>query len=708
MVEVDVDALADVRKDSDAFFSVAESLESTGSSEYFGASDWEETRATDVAGGNAAGTPLALPLGIDDMDSTDIVEPETQREEEQTAVDDPEAKAAPKEAGAVQADEKENAGPQASPAVDSPKKTPTSSTAGEIEEEPAMAMQDTPVDERKTTSGSKSLSKKLSKIRSSFGKSGKKGKGEESPLAAEGEKPLLNEGIAGSEEKKPVVETHPKKKSASVTKRIKKMLSKAESGQKETQGTGETGKEQVASGVSSTEEGAAEKTLEETTSDDKQEQRQEEKGVEGEFTNPLVTGAVAGEAAAETAAATILPEDVSEAPQDLTAPENAADSAAAGEEKMSEQASQKVPPLPIGQSLGRSSISDDGGLFSGASSAAAIAAELKPHVSPRPSSRGTPRNSPHGRMTPPSGRRTPPAKPTVDVTIEATDAEHVKVTLSPVGEAPSQSEKPAEQQLNFFQRMFSLGRKGQEAKEEEKQMLDKSDEQEKDVGYSLTNRNVERLCVELDAALAEQGIDYKKNFDKSLDDFDNVVDFFIAMEASFGADESAPGIRETLAQDLGENHPLVLEIQRKQTLDEIRAIDEHVKASIDTQEEKHSDKIFTENPEDYKTSAEYYQSMQATAKSLGISLVPALTEKLGKEHPLVTALAVEEDTPEEADATVELVSSGGAAKPELPVSQGGRLADEASNAGRSKSRIRIVRDETSEPGGLCGCYCLRA
>lgn len=44
-------------------------------------------------------------------------------------------------------------------------------------------------------------------------------------------------------------------------------------------------------------------------------------------------------------------------------------------------------------------------------------------------------------------------------------------------------------------------------------------------------------------------------------------------------------------------------------------------------------------PEEYKTTAEYYSSLEKKASDMGHSLLPSLTDKLGENHPIVKVLS---------------------------------------------------------------------
>jgi len=154
-------------------------------------------------------------------------------------------------------------------------------------------------------------------------------------------------------------------------------------------------------------------------------------------------------------------------------------------------------------------------------------------------------------------------------------------------------------------------------------------------GQSLMKDEVEELNDELSELLKGLGINPTMYINRPLDDFNSPADFYEDLTQRLEADEQEVDISETLATRLGDDHPLVVELRRREALADVRLLDGLIKEASGPEK---AAIIYKKVPAEFHTPFEYYKELQAGARVNGIDLVPLIEAKLGKTHPLPMAL----------------------------------------------------------------------
>lgn len=154
-------------------------------------------------------------------------------------------------------------------------------------------------------------------------------------------------------------------------------------------------------------------------------------------------------------------------------------------------------------------------------------------------------------------------------------------------------------------------------------------------GAGLTKDEVIELNGELEELLTALGLDSSRYFYRPLDEYRSPVDLYEEIGQKLDEDGQDVDLSETLATRLGDDHPLVVELRRREALGDVRVLDEFVKSGLGPE---NAEKVYKKTPNDFRTPLEYYSYLQDRAKENGLNLVPLIKAKLGAEHPLLKAL----------------------------------------------------------------------
>ncbi|CAD7698252.1 unnamed protein product, partial [Ostreobium quekettii] len=154
-------------------------------------------------------------------------------------------------------------------------------------------------------------------------------------------------------------------------------------------------------------------------------------------------------------------------------------------------------------------------------------------------------------------------------------------------------------------------------------------------GQALTKPEVGELNDELSELFTELGIDPTKYFNRPLDDFDSPADFYEELSGRLEGDTQDVDVTETLATRLGDDHPLVVELRRREALADVKVLDEYIKGELDPEK---AAIVYKKVPDEFRTPLDYYKELQGVAQAHEMDLVPIIEAKLGKTHPLPLAL----------------------------------------------------------------------
>lgn len=241
----------------------------------------------------------------------------------------------------------------------------------------------------------------------------------------------------------------------------------------------------------------------------------------------------------------------------------------------------------------------------------------------------------------------------------------------------------------------------------------------------FTKADADDLNKELAELLADLGLESNKYFNRPLDDFPTLADFYEQLGVSLGKDGCDLDISQTLATRLGDNANVVVELRRREYLEDVRQLDNFIKDSLG---EDVSSRIFVSKPQDFANPLKYYTSCQLLAKEHGEDLLPLIKQKMGEEHPLVIALSGEKPgqslgwhAMRKREVSELPISAGGELLPmsgdlntdvEKPQEESEKMATE-NETGAAKAVERAmprepVRDETAEPRAVWCCFCGRS
>lgn len=212
-------------------------------------------------------------------------------------------------------------------------------------------------------------------------------------------------------------------------------------------------------------------------------------------------------------------------------------------------------------------------------------------------------------------------------------------TSEPRVEAEAEEQRPR----SLIAKIFNFGRTEGVPKEEADTEVKEETVVVPLFGAGLTKEEVLDLNDELKDLLTDMGLDGDRYFNRSLDDYRTPADFYEDLSKRLENDGHDVDISETLSTRLGDDHPLVVELRRREALEDVRKLDELLGNGIG---EENAAKVFVKHPEDYRSPLEYYQNLQTLAKKRGLDLVPLMTRILGPDHPLPRALGGE--VPKEA------------------------------------------------------------
>ena len=67
---------------------------------------------------------------------------------------------------------------------------------------------------------------------------------------------------------------------------------------------------------------------------------------------------------------------------------------------------------------------------------------------------------------------------------------------------------------------------------------------------------------------------------RPLDDFDSPADFYEDLSGRLEGDTQEVDVTETLATRLGDDHPLVVELRRREALADVKVLDEYIKGEL--------------------------------------------------------------------------------------------------------------------------------
>ncbi|CAD7699757.1 unnamed protein product [Ostreobium quekettii] len=154
-------------------------------------------------------------------------------------------------------------------------------------------------------------------------------------------------------------------------------------------------------------------------------------------------------------------------------------------------------------------------------------------------------------------------------------------------------------------------------------------------GQKLAKGKVEELNDEVEELIKEVGFDPTKYFNRSLGDFDSPADFYEDLSDRLEGDAQDVDITEYLADRLGDEHPLVVELRRREALEDVDLLDDFIKDQLGPEK---AAVVYEKVPDEFHVPLEYYKELQARGKAGGFDLVPAIEAKLGKAHPLPLAL----------------------------------------------------------------------